>query len=44
MRAQAEVPSARKSDTPTQLALVDVADAPNASTRTYCGLVARRAL
>jgi hypothetical protein len=32
MRAQAEVRSVLRFDTPTQLALVDVSSAPNAST------------
>ena len=41
LRAQAEVPSALRADTPTQLALVDVASAPNASTLTYFGVADR---
>jgi hypothetical protein len=37
MRAQAEVPSARMPETPTFVALADVASASNGSTRTYFG-------
>jgi hypothetical protein len=43
MRAQTEVLSALPPDTPTQLALVDVSSASNASTQTYFGVADRSA-
>jgi hypothetical protein len=38
LRAQDKVPSALRTDTPTHLALVDVAAAPNGIIRSYGGV------
>jgi hypothetical protein len=44
LRAQAEVRSKRRPDTPTLVALADVTYAPISRTRTYLGVSDRRAL
>jgi hypothetical protein len=38
MRAQAELPSAHRADTPPLVALADVSDAPKTVTRTQLGV------